>query len=74
MQKAAHNKLANAYSEYIKTFIRETRDSTVAIRMSNRIGILINEASIPKFLEENRITKERFKAIIENPNDEIQVE
>ena len=66
--------MAGAYSDYIKNFIRETRDSTVAIRMSNRIGILINEANIHKLILENKNTKERFKAIVENPNDEVIVD
>ena len=46
LAKSAQNKLSLAFGDYIKNYIRETKDSTVAIRMSNRIGILINDANI----------------------------
>ena len=69
--KVAQNKLAVAFGDYVKNFVRETKDSATAVRMSNRIGILINEANIPKLLEDHRSTKERFKAIVENPSDDV---
>ena len=38
--------------------------------MCNRIGILINEANIPKLLEENKVCKERCLQIYENPTED----
>ena len=43
-------------------------DLNVALRMANRAGILINDLSLTKILEQSYKGKETFKIIVETHN------
>ena len=64
--RVAQKKLELGFSQYIRNFVLETRDSSASIAISNRMGMLINGADIGKMLEEKETAKDRFKAIVES--------
>ena len=44
--KMAQSKSAAAFSQFLKAYIRDYKDSKTAIIMANRMGIVLSEAKI----------------------------
>lgn len=55
-----------AFGDFLKAYIRESKDSKTAMIMANRMGILLSETSIAKLLEDNMGTMERFRTLSSN--------
>ena len=67
--KNVKSELANQLAEYIKSYVTGGKsDLNVALRMANRTGILINDLSLTKILEQSYKGKETFKIIVETHN------